>query len=209
MWTVKRMLPEGEAIPASQTAEIIPFPSSRIPEPLAPPEVQKSYEELAAELGFMPEELVRAQLLAFLRQNGIGVYDYAEVDAYLKDKKEKAKKEFWLWRPLRDTDVIARFRWGTNSCGHAVENGYYTSKDFACRPYDRLVPRHALEKVIKIQKEFGDRVAFFVSDYADPKPDPFLGVRARSPGDSQEIVNNPSVEMLVFDVWDEPGFGAK
>lgn len=71
--------------------------------------------------------------------------------------------------------------------------------------YDKLVPAHALKKVIEIEKTFGDKVALFVSDYAPLPhiqfPDPFL----------MAVVPNPKVNegvgRFVIDFWDEPGFG--
>lgn len=71
--------------------------------------------------------------------------------------------------------------------------------------YDRLVPAHALKKVVKIEKAFGDKVALFVSDYAPmphiQHPDPFL----------MAVILNPRVKegvgRFVIDFWDEPGFG--
>jgi len=73
-------------------------------------------------------------------------------------------------------------------------------------PYDRAVPIHALRKVAKIEKEFGDgKVKFMVSDYAVSAqilyPDPFL----------MAVIPNPALEKgigrFIIDFWDEPGFG--
>ena len=61
---------------------------------------------------------------------------------------------------------------------------------------------HALEKVMKIEQKFGDRVKFFVSDYIFPKPDPFIMVRP-----AMENAGDATEYHFVFDVWDEPGFG--
>src|SRR5690242_20211649 len=41
----------------------IPFPSARIPDQLLEPEKKRSYDEMAESLGFVPAELIRAQLL--------------------------------------------------------------------------------------------------------------------------------------------------
>jgi hypothetical protein len=63
------------------------------------------------------------------------------------------------------------------------------------RPYHHAVPIHVLRQVNKIQDRFGDEVKFFVSDYTDPKPDPFIMVTALD------------VQQIIFGVWDEPNFG--
>lgn len=69
-------------------------------------------------------------------------------------------------------------------------------------PYDRVVPKRPLERALEIAKKLGDKVAFFVSDFASPKveiTDPFIMVVMR---------DNPSIRA-VFDVWNEPGLAAK
>src|SRR3989344_5481107 len=78
---------------------------------------------------------------------------------------------------------------------------FYDKKEWRCRPYERLVPFHALEKVAKIETKFGDRVKFFVSDYATPNVDPFIMVRPAACDSCDHEYN------LIFDAWDEPGFG--
>lgn len=184
----------------------VPFPAARVPERLVQPEKQRSYEEVAKSLGFTPTELIRAQLIEFFEHEGIKLYDYGQVSAWLSKKKEQAKAMNWCWRPLRGNDVITEYEWGIiwRSFGGAdCFDGFYSSKQSGCRPYERLVPLHALEKVAKIQAKFGESVKFFVSDYASPAADPFIMVRPATPHTGELSEYN-----LVFDVWDEPGFGA-
>lgn len=181
---------------------MIPFPSSSIPVRLLESPKQRSYEEIARKIGFAPAELIRAQLLEFFWSQEIKLYDYAQVGAWLSEKKEQANATHWCWRPLRQQDVM-NIQWGYNP--RAVEgydDGFYAAGQMGCRPYDRLVPVHALLKVAAIEEKFGDQVRFFVSDYASPKADPFIMVRPATtfPGTLAEY-------HLVFDVWDEPGFG--
>lgn len=179
------------------TAQVITFPKGMVPEaPIT--ERQKSYVEIATAIGFVPEELVRAQLLTFFNENDIKIYDYAEVDAYLRKKRLQDKKNRWVWRPLRQADT-PREHW--HSPPDELGDGSYYQN--SCPPYSKLVPQPTLEKVAKIEKQFGNKVQFFVSDYAVPKPDPFIGVRVKGSIDSVETA------MLVFDVWDEPGFGVE
>jgi len=184
------------AEPASNVVHLIQ-PQGKEPPRLVTDKV-KSYEELAAQLGFAPEELVRARLLTFFCDHGIKVYDYAEVDAYLKKKRQIDKQERWVWRPLRSQD-----RPSDDWAAHGSWYGDGALIRSACPPYSRLVPQHALEKVANIKKTFGDQVQFFVSDYPVPAPDPFIGVRVKGSVDPVEQA------MLIFDVWDEPGFGVE
>lgn len=183
-----------------------PFPQARIPEGLIEPHKQRSYDEVAKQLGFAPAELVRAQLLEFFEAEGIKLYDYNQMSTWLTEKKKQANVTNWCWRALREKDVIKDYQWGFqgwNGGKDVWDDGFYVSGQLGCRPYDRLVPLHALEKVVKIEAKFGDRVKFFVSDYASPKADPFIMVRPEA-----MHASGTSVEYrLVFDAWDEPGFG--
>lgn len=186
----------------------IPFPQGKVPTRLVESSKQRSYEEVAQSLGFMPAELVRAQLLEFFEEKGIKLYDYGQVSAWLTKKKVEAGVSHWCWRPLREKDIITDYVWGYNAANRTWIDGFYSSsaeswnKSWECRPYARLVPQHAIEKVAKIEAKFGDRVKFFVSDYAHPDVDPFIMVRPAMRNDRDN--NN---YHLVFDVWDEPGFG--
>ena len=184
-------------------AQVIPFPISNVPQRSADPEAQSSYQELATSLGFRPAALVREQLIAFFVENDIKLFDYDMVCAWLSHKKQEAGMPYWCWRPLREKDEIQNFAWGLNTWNKPAMDGYYAHGDDQCQPYDLLVPRHALEKVAKIEKVFGDDVKFFVSDYARPNPDPFIMVRPAGMERDGLLVQY----LLVFDVWDEPGFG--
>lgn len=197
----------ADAVAMAEIAELeriaaIPFPMARVPLRLVEPQKQRSYEEVAQQLGFFPVELTRAQLLGFFEAEGIKLYDYVQVSAWLTGKKEQAKATHWCWRALREKDVLEDYNWGWNREKFAWGDGFYSSKEQSCRPYERLVPMHALEKVAKIETKFEDRVKFFVSDYASPKPDPFIMVRPTA------IDSSTNDEYkLIFDVWNEPGFG--
>jgi len=203
MFLFKRKQETPKTVSAPVTAVIVPFPSAKVPKRTITVQGQQTYEQIAKKLGFAPEELVRNQLLSFLNEKAIKVYDYSEVDAYMIQKRKKAGKQFWMWRPLRDKDVIEDFCWGCDEYDRAAYDGYYQAEDGSCRPYERLVPHHVLEKVVLLESKFKKKVAFFVSDYADPKPDPFIGVRPRRCADDED----PSDDMIIFDVWNEPGFG--
>lgn len=197
----------ADAVATVEIAELeriaaIQFPTARVPLRLVESQKQRSYEEVARQLGFVPAELTRAQLLEFFESEGIKLYDHGQVSAWLTGKKKQAKATHWCWRPLREKDAIKGYRWGWNREAGRNNDGFYSSNDWSCRPYERLVPMHALEKVVKIEAKFGDRVKFFVSDYPSPNADPFIMVRPAmcDSGTQAEY-------QLIFDVWDEPGFG--
>ncbi len=200
---------QADQVALAEVAELermaaIPFPTARVPLRLVEPQKQRSYEEVAKSLGFFPAELTRAQLLEFFEDEGIKLYDYAQVCAWMTKKKVEAKAENWCWRALREKDIITGYRWGYDRQAGKWSDGFYSSSDkkWQCRPYERLVPMHALEKVAKIEAKFGDRVKFLVSDYAAPDADPFIMVRPTMCDSGTQAEYN-----LIFDVWDEPGFG--
>lgn len=161
-----------------------------------------TYEKLAEELEFMPAQLLREQLLMFLAENDIPIYDYAEVDKYLIHEAEKQKK-YWIWRPLRERDkpkdwinIEGHYANGSTESAWRA-HGSYRRDESAYRPYDKAIPIHILQDVKKIQDRFKDKLSFFVSDYDVPKPDPFIMVTALDVG------------TIIFGVWDEPAFYQK
>lgn len=182
------------------TQIIAQFPEGSIPKALADFETQRHYEELSKALGFIPAELVRAQLIEFFEQEGMQLYDYEQVSAWLSAKKAEAGADHWCWRPLREKDILD-IKWNYESW-RDVSDGYYSRDSDSCRTYSRLIPSHALEKVVSIEKQFPGLVSFFVSDFASANPDPFIAVRPK-----KRIDGNINDYLLVFDVWDEPGFG--
>jgi hypothetical protein len=201
MLGLKRRQQPQEETSVAQTAVIIPFPSAKVPERMAEPDKQRSYEELAAQLGFKPQQLVKAQLVAFCSEQNIKLYDNDEVWKYLTSKKQGANVERWCWRPLREKDHL-EFRWGCNTSGEPTGDGFYNAKKFECRQYDKLVPMHALEKALLIETKFGDDVRLFVSDWARPDCDPFIAAVCKQPWP-----DNSGWGQIIFDVWNEPGFG--
>ncbi len=187
---------------AAATAAIVPAISPQRPQPrlaVVGSEPLGVYEELARELNYKPAQLLEEQLLRFLNENQIEVYDYDEVDRYMAALAEKIGK-VWIWRPLREQDKPEGWMWeGRRSDEGGAVNQYRGHggyrNEFEYRPYPHAVPVHVLRNVKKIQDKFGAQAKFFVSDYADPKPDPFIMVTALD------------VKRIIFGVWDEPGFG--
>lgn len=165
----------------------------------------RDYASVAESIGFRPAELVLTELYDFLEKQGIKVFNNGAVREWL-DSKKPTDIDHWCWRPLRQKDIIEKYLWGfvRDSNGMTVsESGYYNSSRWECRPYSRLVPRHALEKVEKIALRFSDEVNFFVSDFAVPDLDPFIMARPLACNDGGGSRNY----IVIFDMWDEPGFG--
>ena len=147
----------------------------------------KAHIRVTEALGYEPPALLEAKLLNYFKENGIKVYDYNSVFNYLKGKAEAQGKKF-IWRPLRPQDTEVGYSWG----GFNEHGSYHKHWDY--RPYTHAVPLRVLATVEKIVERFGNKVKFFVSDYAVPRPDPFIMVTALD------------VSTLVFDYWDEPDF---
>lgn len=158
-----------------------------------------AYEELATELGFLPSKLLEEQLLRFLAEQKIPVYNYNEVHLYLK-QKAKEQGKYYIWRPLREQDKPSGWHMSSQEGNDGDEDtfgeghgSYHNGWDY--RPYDKIIPIHILQRVKKIAEKFPSAL-FFVSDYAIPNPDPFIMVTALD------------VQRIVFGVWDEPAFEA-
>lgn len=183
--------------PPPKTAEVIAFPTAK-------PIIDTAgdigyYEDVAAKLGFAPSQMLREQLRNFLASENIPVFSFTAVDKWLTPKVKAAKLEHWCWRPLRPDDSIKKYMWGFKD-NKISQNGFYRNSLWECRPYARLVPERVLQRTLKIHSEFGDKVCFFVTDYATPDADPFIMVRPRSCDDADGNY------QFIFDVWDEPGF---
>ena len=157
------------------------------------------YEVVAKAIQFQNPAVVIGSLRDFLRKNQILFYPYADVAKFLTIVAERVGKN-WGWRPLRVSDArliekhCQRSAWSDHSGTIWNENGYFSSAQ-----YLQAVPLPALAKVQTIIQGFPhqDQLAFSVSSYEIPKPDPFLCV-----------VCPPASTVFVIDHWDEPGFRA-
>ncbi len=184
-------------IPVHEPEVTIPRPRGRLPTvaALAP----QTYAALARKLNFAPAALTRNEVLAFFRANDIKVFDYQKVGAYMQQAVDRSDDaDCWIWRPLRAEDAFS----SEDGVSLETEAGdtIYDSRDDICAPYDKLIPARVLGNTAKIADKFGARVKFFVTDYADHKPDPFIAIWI---GDH----NLPAEQgFIIFDVWDEPGF---
>jgi hypothetical protein len=172
------------------------------------------YATVAEELGFAPTDLLIEQFKTFLADQDIPVFALSEVVPYM-DKKaacESKDQAGWEWRPLRTVDERDMTFGEKSKRVHYIDLKVDEIKTASDRykkgeqkVYDKVVPLHALKKVQMIMRVFGDKIAFFVADYA-PSPkieyaDPFL----------MAVVPNAEVASgkgrFVIDFWDEPNFG--
>lgn len=182
----------------------------------------QEYKELAELVGVAAPDLGIEAFKEFLRKKDWGVFDLAEVVAYMDRKaaKEAKEKAGWQWHPLREKDVLAT-GFGTepertgskmvpaSDYYRAPSTWTYSNGITYPRPgnsvYNKTIPLHALRKVAAIDQEFKTvPVHFFVCDYAPlPEirhPDPFL----------MAVINNDNLQTgvgrFIIDFWDEPGF---
>ncbi len=148
------------------------------------------YEELAKELNYNPMQLLQEQIMRFFNQENMKIFDYKEVDIYLRSKCND-RNQVWVWEALRqkDKDISLIIHGGS---GH----GHYSSQHASPHgPYNKLVPFKVLQDVKKIEDKFKDKVGFFVSDFEHLNfDDPFI------------MLTNVAMETIIFGVWDEPGF---
>jgi len=152
------------------------------------------YETLARKLDFYPAALLEQQLLNHFAEGNIPLFNYDEVDRYLRDQI-KGSAEYWIWRPLRSKDKPDGWHWGPIRRNHNWDHNGSYKDGWAWRPYDKSVPLYILEQVHEIESQFDEGPLFFVSDYAVSNPDPFIMVTALD------------VKRIVFGMWDEPNFG--
>lgn len=165
----------------------------------------QEYARVAKQIGFTNIPFLEQKLLHFLATNGICVFPYEKVEAFLDSKFGKAQIETdqegtrytftrnrtWGWRPLRQCDVVEAahfFNPGVGRNGEALnQDGWYRRNK---------VPLPVLLTVEKISQEFSE-VSFYVSDQvtaADYRQDPFLMIRANG------------IEPMVIERWNEPSF---
>lgn len=151
----------------------------------------REYEAVARRIGFDNRALLAAQLKDFVAEQEIPVYKYDRVHAFLVAKMQEdptvKRRERWCWAPLREVEVkLKLFFPGQRS---KRKNGH-----IAPNQYGRAVPLKVLQLVEKFTKKFGDKVCFYVSEYASENADPFL------------MLAPPGITPMIIAHWDEPGF---
>jgi len=215
-----------------EVAEPLRQPAPRADIDLLDPQAIAEYRAVAQEVGMPAEMLDVEEFRLFLDKRDLPLFNRAEVIAYMDHIAAEQNPMIlgWLGCPVRATDVcqvtfgepsewnerIVQQQGQTRSTISKVPASDYYSP--STKPYTRVMPMHALKKIALIEKDFGKRVKFLVSDYVlvphimsktmvlppSPRinPDPFL----------MAIVPNAVSHgngYFVIDVWDEPGFGLR
>jgi hypothetical protein len=168
-------------------------------------EMAQEYRALATELGIetgpIDAETEDAKFKAFLSQEAILVYPMKQVSDFLSQHVPDGK--VWGWWPLLKRHTSPQFEAGADGVWRAslaaMDVRFVRGNGAVNRaePYSKPVPYAALCTVKKILAQFPN-AEFYVSDYAEKRPDPFLAVRLRS-----------GAELMVIEHWDEPTFGLK
>lgn len=155
----------------------------------------QDYDKVAKTIGLKSPAMFAYKFRRILQREEICVYPNPKVEAFLgwAARQERAKGNYveWVWRPLRERDQVE-----VNSFSRGdgrIESGVYKKE----------MPLAALKIVQKVEDALPRRVlfarnpmkvSFFVSDYAAPKPDPFL------------MALGPDGSRWVLYHWDEPNF---
>jgi hypothetical protein len=165
----------------------------------------EAYKQLVQELGVDDSAIRNYEFRKFLNDEGIEVYPYEKVAAFLDAKllKEAPKQHLvWVWKPLnsgypaapRDRRLPTVLS-GLMSFTVTIGGAEYTAQDpsHQSRAYCRAIPQAVLMTVKKIKDRFKDAL-FYASDYEVRDPDPFL------------MVTGPGLDYYVIERWDEPAF---
>jgi hypothetical protein len=149
----------------------------------------REYEEIAKTLDFEPKQLLQEQILRFLSEHNIAIFDYEEVYEYLKAQCKKDQRWIWVALRKRDKEINLIINGGS---GH----GHYSHEYSSHGPYNKLVPLRILKDVKKIEERFEGSVGFYVSDFENIHiDDPFI------------MLKNVGMRTIIFGMWDEPDFG--
>lgn len=156
-------------------------------------QVPGEYERLAARLDFAPSALTEARIVEFMCDANIPRYDTDAVQAYM-DRLAIAAGTNWCWKRLSAGQACPQ---GSDGYRLSWRIQYFGWTDPKGELYQRPVPVEMLRRADLLATRF-PRLGFFVADYTDTQPDPFIMCWTRGMGDRDRIV---------FGVWDEPGFG--
>src|SRR5437773_1513379 len=140
------------------------FTRALIPKPVLPPVAgleTEAYLALAKETGVDVPAFTDRVVEIRLASAGIPLYDYEEVDRFLRRQCRLWK--VYIWRALTRTNVY----YGGTTDRHGM---------LCAPPYRRAIPLACLERIRRIQQLFGGQdPSFYISDYAAKvPPDPFL-----------------------------------
>lgn len=179
-----------------------------VPKPMVPvlPNLTE-YKKEAELIGLTVPNLAKWEFIGELLEAGCEFYDQDKVARFLVMEAEKLGKS-WVWKPLRLIDagkIVEREHSptfslfsnrplkysgpeGCRECRSRTGHGLHTES-----VYDRAVPIEAIRLVREMEMKLpGTR--FYVSDYDDIRPDPFL------------LAYRTHEASAVIYHWDEPGY---
>lgn len=161
----------------------VPVPERRAVSPRPIVEFAE-YKALAEKLGISCPALQDEELLDFFAREEILVYPKEKVEAFLRSRAPAGMLVAWL--PLRHVDPAL-------APPLTAPGSMLFDPPFRAFHYNKPVPLSTLKLVDQILTAF-PKAQFYVSDYAVPRPDPFLFVKL------------PGGASFVIDHWDEPDF---
>lgn len=176
----------------TQVAVMVEEPVAAKPELVLAGDALREYNRVAKAIGWKPGALLEQNVRNFLAENGLCVFPYEKVEAYLDSKFGKFRgitvDSTWVWRPLRENDFgLERHAWVARRNGSIIEKGPY---------YHGPIPPPVMATVEKIAQAFPE-VKFFVSDVPEPEDrfgDPFLALCGLG------------MKLLPVERWEEPSF---
>lgn len=134
--------------------------------------VLKANESASKSIGFNPAALLEIQLFKFFKDKGIRIFKIDDVDKYLR--RQVKKKSSWRWHPLREKDKTP----GSNNNER----------------YSKLISPRSSVIVEEIERQFGDKVSFWVTHYVDRPSHHFIGVWTRG------------MDIIIFGLWHDDEF---
>ena len=171
--SIAKREPVTEPIAVAVVEDRSTFPALRV--------ALDEYRRAAAEIGFENAALRVAEFRLFLAEESIFVYNTDHVMRFLFSIMPEGMR--LEWKALRAADVTTMTRMSSMLGG---------SFEASTSRYTKPVPIDALKLVKRISDRFPD-AKFYVSDWVEHRPDPFLQVGY---GGSTFIVYH----------WDEPKF---
>lgn len=151
-----------------------------------------TYLKVAKAVGLDSAAIQESNLLQALKDREVKVYDFDKVDQYLYRKALKQGANMrWVWKPMRTADM------------KAVENSSTRYQDIAgmgfVHPveYTHPIPERVLDLAGCLLDDVKDAI-FFVSDYSQIRPDPFLAVTTPKLLEAHKV--------YIVAAWSEPTF---
>ena len=190
---------EDSALPKYETVEDLTTELKIPATPTAfPSQVEydflEEYQKIASDLDYHPAKIMNERNKKFFLENNIPIYHNFSVDKYLTYLADQ-KKQWWIWRPLREKDSQCTFLMTGHNRDFSVTNsllfhhGSYAKK-LNYFSYRELVPISILILVKKIEENLDKDLVFFVSDCFVHKSNRFI------------MACSLKAEVIIFGAWD-------